>query len=63
MISSEYALLSRLADDGATIRKQLATAQEQSASGKVSDTYSGLGATARTSLDLRPTLAHQAAWQ
>jgi len=63
MISGEYGLLLRLADDGATVRKQLAQVQEQAATGRVSDTYAGLGVQARTSLDLRPTIAHQAVWQ
>lgn len=63
MISAEFSLLSRLADDGVTVRKQLAQVQEQAATGRVSDTYSGLGTQARTSLDLRPVLAHQSVWQ
>ena len=63
MISSEYALMARLADDGSTIRKQLADTQQQVATGRVSDSYAGLGSGARTSLSLRPMLAHQAVWQ
>ncbi len=63
MISSEYALLARLAEDGGTIRKQLAQVQEQVSTGRVAGSYAGLGAGARTSLDLRPALAHQAVWQ
>ena len=61
--SSEYALLARLSDDGGAIRRQLADAQEQVATGRVSDTYAGLGASARTTLSLRPEVAHHAAWQ
>ncbi|MBV8914917.1 MAG: hypothetical protein JOZ05_18000 [Acetobacteraceae bacterium] len=63
MISTDFSLLSRLADDGATIRQQLSQVEEQAATGRVSDTYAGLGSQARTSLDLRPTIAHQAVWQ
>ncbi len=63
MISSDYALLSRLAEDGGSIRKQLAQVQEQVSTGRIATSYAGLGAGARTSLDLRPALAHQAVWQ
>ena len=63
MIGTDYTLMARLLDQGTTVRKQLAQVEEQAATGRVSDTYAGLGAQARTSLDLRPTLAHQAAWQ
>lgn len=63
MITSEYTLLSSLVSNSATVRNQLAQVQEQVASGRVSDTYSGLGNQARTSLNLRPVIAHQAVWQ
>jgi flagellar hook-associated protein 3 FlgL len=63
MITNEMMLMARLADDGVTLRKQLAQVQQQAASGRASDTYSGLGPAARTSLDLRPTIAHQTVWQ
>ena len=60
MITTEYKLLSSLVSNSATVRRQLAQVQEQVASGRVSDTYSGLGNQARTSLSLRPAIAHQA---
>lgn len=63
MIASDYGLPARLAGESALIRDQLALVQEQTATGKVSTAYSGLGAHARTSLDLRPAIAHQAVWQ
>ncbi len=63
MITSEYTLLSSLVDNSATIRNQVAQIQEQVATGRVSDTYSGLGNTARTSLDLNPQIQHYATWQ
>lgn len=63
MITSEYTLLSNLVDNSTVLRNQLAHVQEQVASGLVSDTYSGLGNAARTSLDLSPQLQHLATWQ
>ena len=63
MITNEYNLLSNLVSNSATVRNQLAQVQEQVASGRVSDTYSGLGNQARTSLNLGPVIAHQAVWQ
>lgn len=63
MIASEYAFLARLSENSGVVRQQLALVQEQVASGRVSDSYAGLGNGVRTSLDLRPALAHQATWQ
>ena len=63
MITSEYTLLSNLVDNSTTVRNQVALVQEQVASGRVSDTYAGLGNQARTSLDLRPQIQHYASWQ
>lgn len=63
MITSEYTLLSSLVKNSATVRNQVAQVQEQVASGRVSDTYSGLGNQARTSLDLGPQIQHYATWQ
>ena len=62
MITSDYSLLSNLVDNSATIRNQVATVQEQVASGLVSQTYSGLGNQARTSLDLGPQITHYSTW-
>lgn len=63
MITSEYTLLSNLVENSTTVRNQVAQVQEQVASGRVSDTYSGLGNQARTSLDLGPQIQHYATWQ
>ncbi len=63
MISNEYTLLSSLVENSATVRNQLSQVQQQVASGRISETYSGLGNQARTSLDLRPAIAHYGVWQ
>ncbi len=57
-----YGLLATLAQDSAAIQSQLSVATQQAATGKVSDSYAGLGAAARVSLDLRPQIAHQTTW-
>ena len=57
-----YGLLGVLVQDSATVSSQLSAATQQSATGKVADSYAGLGAAARVSLDLRPQLAQQATW-
>lgn len=56
-------LLTRAAADSAAVRSQLDIALAQQASGKISDTYSGLGIGLRTSLDVRPAVAHLQTWQ
>lgn len=63
MIVTDYNIMTRLSDQSAAIRTQLAHVEEQASTGRVSDTYAGLGTQARTSLDLRPVIAHQAVWQ
>lgn len=62
-LPSEGALLARLADNGATIRRQLDIATTQSSTGRIAEGYAGLGVGAKTSLDLRPQVTHAAAWQ
>ncbi len=57
-----YGLLGTLAQDSAKIQSQLSVATQQAATGTVSNTYAGLGAAARVSLDLRPQIAHQTTW-
>lgn len=57
-----YGLLQALSHDGAVIRGQLSVATQQAATGKVAESYTGLGAAARVSLDLRPQIARQQAW-
>lgn len=60
---SDSALLGRLVGNSATIRRQLDTVTTQSATGRIAETYAGLGVGAKTSLDLRPRVTHVAAWQ
>jgi len=59
----EGALLARLSENGASIRRQLDTATTQSTTGRIAESYGGLGTGAKTSLDLRPQVTHAAAWQ
>ena len=54
--------LAALTANAASIRDQLTTVTEQSSSGLVSQSYAGLGASARVSMDLRPQIAHAAAY-
>ncbi len=63
MINTEYGLLPTLIGSTATVRNQVAQLQEQVATGQVSQTYSGLGTGALTSLNLQPQIAHQTVWQ
>ncbi len=60
---AEGALLARLADNSATVRRQLDTAATQVATGRIAESYAGLGTGAKVSLDLRPQVTHAAAWQ
>ena len=60
---SDYGMITQLIGDSAGIRQQLDTLTKQAASGRISDTYAGLGGGARASLDLRPMIAHQQSWQ
>jgi flagellar hook-associated protein 3 FlgL len=62
MISSEYSMLSNLANDSATIRNQLSQVQQQVATGLVSQTYSGLGSGAQTSLNLNQEVQNYSTW-
>ena len=54
--------LALLASNAAAVKDRLDTTAEQSTSGLVSQSYAGLGALARTSLDLRPQIAHAVAY-
>jgi flagellar hook-associated protein 3 FlgL len=56
-------LLAALAGDSSAIRTQLDTALQQESTGRVSDSFSGLGSAARVSLDLAPSVAHLQTWQ
>ena len=57
------ALLARLADNSAIVRRQLDTATTQASTGRIAENYAGLGVGAKTSLDLRPQVTHAEAWQ
>ncbi len=57
------ALLTRLADNSAAVRRQLDAATTQASTGRIAEAYAGLGVGAKTSLDLRPQVTHAAAWQ
>ncbi len=60
---SDSALLARLAGNSAVVRRQLDTATMQASTGRIAETYAGLGVGAKTSLDLRPQVTHAEAWQ
>ena len=57
------ALLARLADNSANVRRQLDIATTQETTGRIAESYGGLGTGAKVSLDLRPEVTHAAAWQ
>lgn len=61
--AGDYGTLAALVSQSATIRSQLTTAQQQVATGLRDTSYAGLGAGARVSLDLRPQIAHEEAYQ
>jgi flagellar hook-associated protein 3 FlgL len=58
-----YGLLGRLIANSASQRQQLDTLTAQAASGKIADTYAGLGSGAAVSLNLRPAIANIGVWQ
>lgn len=55
--------LARLLAQSAAVRGQLNAANQQAATGRIAETYAGLGVGARVSLDLWPQVAHEEAWQ
>lgn len=61
--ASDSSLLARLSENGATVRRQLDAASMRASTGRVAETYAGLGSGAKTSLNLRPQVTHAAAWQ
>lgn len=61
-IGGGIGLLQALATDSGAIRDQLAVATQQMATGKVASSYAGLGAGARTSLNLTPQIAQLQTW-
>jgi flagellar hook-associated protein 3 FlgL len=60
---SDLGMASRLVTESSTIKKQLDVVTEQSATGKVSNAYSGLGANAIVSLTLNPEITEARTWQ
>ena len=62
-VPADGALLTRLSDNSAAVRRQLDAATVQASTGRIAETYAGLGAGARTSLTLRPQVTQAAAWQ
>ena len=60
---SDYGGLTRLIGDSAGVRQQLDALTQQAATGRIAESYAGLGGGATASLDLRPLIAHQTTWQ
>lgn len=58
-----YGTLGDVLANTSAVRQQISLLTEQSASGKVSASYAGLGFGATTSLSLDPVLAQQQTWQ
>lgn len=56
-------LLAQLSENSGVVRQQLAAVLEQQSTGKVSDTYAGLGSAVRAGVDLRPALRHSEVFQ
>ncbi len=56
-------LLAQLVGDSTATKAQVDKLTQQSASGRVADTYGGLGEAASVSIDLRPQMAQAQAWQ
>ncbi|MGE0418021.1 MAG: flagellin [Acetobacteraceae bacterium] len=61
--TSSFGALGTLVADSAALKRQLDTLNAQAGSGRVADTYAGLGAGARVSLDLRPAVENVHGWQ
>jgi flagellar hook-associated protein 3 FlgL len=59
---SSYGLMGQLIADSNAIQNRMATLTQQSASGKVSGNYAGLGSGAQVSMDLRAEMAQQQTW-
>lgn len=62
-VPGDYGRLAQLLSHSTDIRQQLTQANVQVATGRIAETYAGLGAGARVSVDLRPQIANQEAWQ
>jgi flagellar hook-associated protein 3 FlgL len=58
-----YGVLAQVIADSASVHRRLDQLTAQASSGRIADTYAGLGAGARVSLDLAPQLTAIQAWQ
>ena len=56
--SSDWGTLGSLIANAASVRQKLDGLTSQASSGRISDSYAGLGTGATTSLDLRPQIAN-----
>jgi len=61
--SSSFGALGRLVTDSATAQRQVDKLTNQASTGRIADTYAGLGSGAGSSLDLRPQINALHAWQ
>ena len=61
--SASFSMMNGLVDNAATVRQKLNTLTTQISSGRVSDSYAGLGAGAQVSLSVGPQIAHAQTWQ
>lgn len=59
----DYGFMTQLIGDSASVRSRLDQLTQQESTGRVAETYGGLGASARITLDIRPEMAHQQTWQ
>ena len=62
-LSAPTGMLAALARDSSNIKDRLDVLTQQSASGRVADTYAGLGGQASVSIDLRPQLQQIEGWK
>jgi flagellar hook-associated protein 3 FlgL len=58
-----FAALNRLIEDSAATHAKLDKLTNQASTGRIADSYAGLGTGAPVSLDLRPQLANLQTWQ
>ena len=60
---SDYGMMGNLVSDSATVRQRLDQLTEQVSTGRVADSYAGLGSGAAVSLDLNPDIDRLKTWQ
>lgn len=61
--AGDYTVLSRVIGDSAAVHRQLDRLTAQASSGRIADSYAGLGDGAAVSLDLAPQVARMQTWQ